>query len=61
MISANPDEKAFDKADRFDVGRDPNRHDSLGAGQPVLLGAGSPKSKPRCSSTRYALDSTDSS
>ena len=41
MISANRDEKAFDKADRFDVGRDPNRHDSLGAGGPhFCLGAG---------------------
>lgn len=41
MVSANRDETAFDDPDRFDVTRDPNRHDSLGAGGPhFCLGAG---------------------
>ena len=41
MVSANRDEKAFSDPDRFDVTRDPNRHDSLGAGGPhFCLGAG---------------------
>lgn len=41
MVSANRDESAFVDPDRFDVARDPNRHDSLGAGGPhFCLGAG---------------------
>jgi cytochrome P450 len=38
MVSANRDDKVFVEPDRFDVTRDPNRHDSLGAGPPFLLG-----------------------
>jgi cholest-4-en-3-one 26-monooxygenase len=41
MVSANRDENEFPDPDRFDVGRNPNRHDSLGAGGPhFCLGAG---------------------
>jgi cytochrome P450 len=41
MISANRDETAFDHPDAFDITRNPNRHDSLGAGGPhFCLGAG---------------------
>ena len=34
MISANHDEAAFDRADEFDIGRDPNHHVALGGGGP---------------------------
>ena len=34
MVSANHDEAAFDRADEFDVGRDPNHHVALGGGGP---------------------------
>lgn len=34
MVSANHDEEAFDRADEFDVGRDPNHHVALGGGGP---------------------------
>ena len=41
MISANRDAKQFEDADRFDVTRTANYHDSLGAGGPhYCLGAG---------------------
>jgi cholest-4-en-3-one 26-monooxygenase len=41
MVSANRDGKAFDDPDRFDITRDPTRHDPLGAGGPhFCLGAG---------------------
>jgi cholest-4-en-3-one 26-monooxygenase len=40
MASANRDEAAFVRADRFDAGRDPNHHVALGAGGPhFCLGA----------------------
>jgi cholest-4-en-3-one 26-monooxygenase len=34
MISANHDPAAFDRADEFDAGRDPNHHVALGGGGP---------------------------
>ncbi|MFJ8644678.1 cytochrome P450 [Streptomyces sp. NPDC093546] len=37
--SANFDEEAFDDPDRFDVGRDPNRHVTFGFGPHFCLGA----------------------
>jgi cytochrome P450 len=36
--SANRDEGVFDEPDRFNVGRKPNRHLALGAGEHVCLG-----------------------
>jgi cytochrome P450 len=36
--SANRDEDVFDRADRFDVGRDPNRHLAFGFGAHFCLG-----------------------
>lgn len=38
-VSANRDEEAFDEPDRFDVGRDPNKHLSFGYGVHFCLGA----------------------
>jgi cytochrome P450 len=37
--SANRDEDVFDHADRFDVGRDPNKHVAFGFGAHYCLGA----------------------
>jgi cytochrome P450 len=37
--SANRDEDVFEHADRFDVGRDPNRHVGFGFGAHYCLGA----------------------
>src|SRR4051812_28557158 len=37
--SANRDEDVFDHADRFDVGRNPNRHVAFGFGAHFCLGA----------------------
>jgi cytochrome P450 len=37
--SANRDEDVFEGADRFDVGRDPNRHLAFGFGAHHCLGA----------------------
>lgn len=38
-VSANRDEEVFDAPDRFDVGRDPNKHLSFGYGVHFCLGA----------------------
>jgi cytochrome P450 len=38
-ISANRDEDVFDDPFRFDVGRDPNRHNAFGYGVHFCLGA----------------------
>lgn len=38
-LSANFDEQQFPEADRFDVGRNPNRHQSFGHGVHFCLGA----------------------
>ena len=41
FASSNRDEEAFDDPSRFDVGRDPNRHQGFGAGGPhYCLGSG---------------------
>ena len=37
--SGNRDEDIFDAADRFDIGRDPNRHLAFGVGEHFCLGA----------------------
>jgi cholest-4-en-3-one 26-monooxygenase len=34
MISANHDERVFDRPDRLDLGRDPNPHITFGGGGP---------------------------
>ncbi|WP_242889912.1 cytochrome P450 [Actinomadura litoris] len=39
LPSANRDEEVFDAPDRFDVGRQPNRHLSLGFGEHFCLGS----------------------
>ena len=45
FASSNRDEEAFDDPSRFDVGRDPNRHQGFGAGGPhYCLGSASPDS-----------------
>ena len=42
FASSNRDEEAFDDPSRFDVGRDPNRHQGFGAGGPhYCLGSAS--------------------
>jgi len=38
-VSANRDEEIFENADKFDVGRDPNKHLSFGYGVHFCLGA----------------------
>jgi cytochrome P450 len=38
-VSANRDEEVFDDPDKFDVGRDPNKHLSFGYGVHFCLGA----------------------
>ena len=38
-VSANRDEEVFDNPDKFDVGRDPNKHLSFGYGVHFCLGA----------------------
>ncbi|MFF6980259.1 cytochrome P450 [Streptomyces sp. NPDC008343] len=39
MPSANRDESVFAEPDRFDLGRQPNRHLALGAGEHVCIGS----------------------
>ena len=49
--SANRDEDVFEHADRFDVGRDPNRHIGFGFGAHYCLGTHLAKMEARARST----------